>query len=374
MKIIFKIIIYSIVSIIALIFTTEILLRITCGKKLSRWSNLPYIPDSTLGYRYVPNAKGVFSNVAFTNEYSVNSLGFSGKDFSMNKKAGCFRIIVIGTSDEDGIHTDGSLNYVFLLRDYLQKYNIDVVNLAIEGRERSMININFIRSECVKYNPDLILYKISEFPFIYKKRYRYTYKDVLIAYAEPNESLDSSKLFIDKYINNSSNTVKLYNWSYAYRYLCKYYIDNKDDNENKIVKYIKEKNILNDRLVTAYVRGTINNLSKKRKSKKELEKYKPIKYSEKESLEVLDSLNRELALKNIKFYVYDDYLSANANKCKKLCSRYNIGYISLDIPYKKEYSFGDKDGHSSSEGHKVIANYFYKVLKDSIIPRNLLAN
>jgi len=144
MRILLKIILWGFILVFSIILITEITLRITCKRKLVRWDNLPYIPDTILGHRYMPNAKGTFSNAAFFNTFIINSLGFPWKNFSP-KKTRCFRIIIVGNSDEDGIHTDGSLNFFYLLICYFKENkNIEFLNLSIEGQNRSIINMNFL--------------------------------------------------------------------------------------------------------------------------------------------------------------------------------------------------------------------------------------
>jgi len=357
----------------SIILLTEITLRITCKQKLLRWDNLPYISDTTLAYRYLPNAKGVFSNVAFSNAYIINNLGFPGEHFDIQKKAGCFRIVIVGNSDEDGIHTDGPLNFFYLLRSYFwENKTIEFLNLSIEGSDRSIINTNFVRNECLKYKPNIILLKNTQFPFVYKKRYRCTYKNVLISYMEFSENLDSSKVFIDKYVNKRSLFTNLYDLSYIFRYVCKFYIDNsRNGADTKTIQFLKKHILKNDLLIMAYVRGTINNWEVLGMSKKEKKKYQAVNYSKEESIRLLKEISAELSAQGVKLILFDTY-KYRADTMKKLSNQNGFTYLSLDIPRKPEYSFGKLNDHSSQKGHKAIADLLYKALIDSIIPSNIL--
>jgi hypothetical protein len=356
------------VSLISMIILTEVALRLTC-KKLIRCSPHMYQTDTLTGYRYQPNAKWTFVNIAIKNACYSNSHGFPGDEFSLKKKEGVYRIIIVGDSNDTGFNTDGPLNYVKLLNKYFQTNNIrvEVINCAIDGKDRGIRNLKLIVKELVNYEPDLILLS-KPFPLTDRLRYRTTYKNIQINCLYLNE-MDSAKLYVDKELSHKTFVIHLFDWSYIFRYVCKYYFDNKDDKTKKLAQFIGKSNIKDIYRIRAYARSEMYWLWEK-KTEKQLE----IKqYSEDKSLQFLKKVNNALSKKNVKLILFDTYENKNSGHLRKLFNPNGINYLPLNIPPKKEYDFGKLDEHSTQKGHKAIADAFYSVLIDSIIPKEYIA-
>ena len=373
-KFVLKNIKWIVVLIFFLVLSTEITLRIACKQKLCKWESIKFEADPMLGYRYMPNIRNTFRNSAFTHQYTTNSLGFPGYDFSYSKKPDYFRIMVVGTSDDTGFYTDGPSGYVELLNDLFKKSksNIEVINMSMEGKYRSLINMKLITDELPKYEPDLILYGQNEFPFSHKANFRTTYKGVCICYTNYNENLDSAKRFIDRYLMHKPFEAHLFDYSYIMRLIYTYYINHRRDHNNMMVQFVKNYLVKNENMMVLHVRNFINNWTIT-KEKGEMHHENPeIIYSEKESLDMLKQVKTALLRKNIGFMLFDTYFRPEDEKLAELFKQNGLRFLPLNIPTQKEYDFGKVEGHSTLIGHKKIAGELYKVLTDNIIPKEYL--
>jgi len=238
MKRIIKRIVIVAAILISVILFTELFLRCTCKRKLSRWNAMVYVPDSILGYRYYPDTTFIISNVAFTNSCTTNSLGFPGDEFSPKKKEGVFRILVIGASDDTGFNSNGSYNYVQRLNKMFhdRNYPVEIINCSTDGSDRIVRDIEFIKKEGILYEPDLVLLR-NQLPFKDVFRYRVTYKGNIIT--SPGLSgIEPTKKYIDDVLVNKKYWFKIYDWSYIFRYYLKIYFDKKkNDPGHKFVYY-----------------------------------------------------------------------------------------------------------------------------------------
>lgn len=370
MKKILKIFKWLFLTIVMLFFATEIVLRLTSETTLRRWSDLKYQPDTLLGYRYLPNSKGTFCNIAYTNNYYFNSLGFPGDEFSPVKKQGIYRIILVGASDDVGFNTNGPKNYVNLVNSYFKTNNInaELVNCSIDGSGKELRKLKFIKGECLDYHPDLILFT-GRFPFEERFRYRTTYKDIRIEFEYLDTDIDSVKRLIDSEIGDKSFKIHMYDYCYLFRYICKYYFDNKKSDDYWMPGILNNYLKKNEKVLMAYARGKMFWLVLKPHEKKK-PKRETIKYSKEESLRLLSDLKTELSKREIKFaYLHKREASGDL---KRSFNNNEVPLVCLDVPFKDEYSFGKLDGHSSQEGHKAIAQKLYEVLIDSIIPQEYI--
>jgi hypothetical protein len=357
-------------TLVMLFFATEIVLRLTSETTLRRWSDFKYQPDTLLGYRYLPNSKGTFCNIAYTNDYHFNSLGFPGDEFSPVKKQGIYRIIVVGASDDVGFNTNGPNNYVNLINSYFRTNNIgaEVINCSIDGSGKELQKLKFILGECIDYQPKLVLFA-GIFPFEERFRYRTTYKNIRIEYEYQDINIDSVKKLIDEEIDNKCFKIQLYDYSYLFRYICKYYFDNKKSDDYWMPEILNNYLKKNEKVLMGYARSKIF-WSVPKPHEKKKPKRETVKYSLEESLKLLSDLKTELSKREVKFvFLRKQQLSEDLKH-----SFYNndVPLISLDIIYKDNYNFAELDGHSSQEGHKAIAQKLYKVLIDDIIPQKYI--
>jgi hypothetical protein len=361
MKISVKILKWTVIFTVTILFVCEVSFRLYYKKMLERWESHLYQPDSVLGYRYQPNMKWSFSNIAYSNTCDANSLGFPGKEFTKKKSAGTYRIIVVGNSDDTGFNTNGPLGYSLLLDQYFKKdgLQVEVLNCAVDGRDRGVRNIELIKKELIGYEPDLILMRRA-FPLKDRFRFRTTYRGAQINYLYWNEALPAQR-FIDDMYREKPRCLSLYDWSYSFRYTVKYYLDRRSDKDPTLACQIIDKLIGdNVNILRAYVRNEVywewEAKSEKERGVKE--------YSVEESLATISSLSSALAKGSIRLVLFDTYWDTQAEDLINLFAEHQINYVPLNVPFKDDYNFKEHDGHSTQEGHKAIADEFYIYLRE----------
>lgn len=197
-----------------------------------------YVPDTVLGYRYYPDTTFIFSNVAFTNSCTTNSLGFPGNDFSPKKQEGIFRILLAGVSDDTGFVSDGSYSYAQRLNQMFQDhhYPVEIINCSTDGSDRIVRNMELIKKEGIDYDPDLILLR-DGLPLKDAMRHRMTYRGCII-YTPYLQHVEPTKQYIDDVLDNQKHWFKVYDRSYIFRYYLKIYFDiRRLEPEHKFVKF-----------------------------------------------------------------------------------------------------------------------------------------
>lgn len=348
-------------SILIIVFVSafvlaEIFLRVFAHQRLTLWERGPIYADKITGYRYTPNQLGVVRNVAFSNNYQANQLGFLSEEFDLDKPLDVFRVIIIGSSEEAGIDTNGPNNYVNLLRNYFRDKKVEIMNWSIDGLDRSKKNIDLLRSTCINYKPDLVLMR-GDFPVSDNVDFRTSYKGHVIWYYKFGESLADTKKYIDETLIAFSFKNFLLQNFYTVRLVGKYCLDN----SSNFSKSLFSTFFNNDRLyLEGYMRKKVLAIGSKSPS--------TLFFSAKESMSLYIDLKKDLEEINCNLVFFNTYFEGNNFK-NYLFSKNDIEFLALDIDRKPEHSFGKLDGHSNQVGHKLIADTFYQKLYDSkLIP------
>jgi hypothetical protein len=358
-----KIVLMAGLILVAIILTAEVTLRFTVAGKLQKWSECQFETDPVLGYKYKANSTGIITNAAFSRPYKINSHGFAGNEFTTKKAKGIYRIAVVGCSDETGLYTNGSLNYINITENLLKKegYKVEMLNLGVDGQSRTIRNIEFSKTICAEYEPDLILYSLTNFPLENYGEYRESYRDIVIRYTDTSRrNLDAAKSYIDNELDHKSMRLYLYDYSYLYRWMVRYYMSRYKKQHSKLWNWFGDLFFVDENKMNCYTRHQIY-----------WPAYREARtvYSTEESMKALNSLQDFLTHRNtqfivLKLYVYD-YLQASDS----LFSKYQIHHLFLGVEERPDYWFGVEDGHSSQKGHKAIGQALFKALKDSI-PRS----
>lgn len=363
-----KVLVSMIIIPLLAIGCSEFILRLLYKESLQRWSDYPYQADSVIGFRYRPNSQGIFKNNVIQNTYFFNEHGFPNENFSIIKAAGYYRILIVGNSIEC-YNTNGPLNYVKVAQSMIRENRdkVEIVNCSVDGSGRELGKMEFIKNECVRYKPDLVMFT-GEFPFKDKMRYRTTYDGIRIESEFLNADIDSAKRLIDQEIKIKSFKVRLFDASYLFRCCCKYYFNHKDN----FLQNFLEKHFWSDlKVIRAYYRASMpwntpkpNTEYKKRQTKI---------MTKEESIYLLNDVSQTLSNRGIDFVFYslfagDDLPTDNIDK------ESNDMFVSLNFRMLPEYTFGDEDGHLTQEGHKILGQFFYQRLKDSVVPKEYLTN
>lgn len=340
----------------SLLLLIELAFRVKYSTSLNYWSSFAYKPDTAIGYRYLPNSTGIHRNSVYSRNYSINSIGYPGKEYNLQKKRGTIRIIVVGTSDDTGLSTNGIENYVNITNNMFAKtkYTVEILNFSIDGNNKILTNIKIILRECIKYNPDLILLR-EEFPIVKRFRMRETYNGIIINYANPMTNLDSAKKFIDNEILTRNFQQRLLDNSYIYRGITKYSINHQKDND--FTKAVVKLLYPNMKVVKGYVRRNLD-----WSIPNDTADYKPITLTEEKSIEILKSVTDTLNRRKVKLFLFSTYQDDKIDY-SDLYLKNGINYLPLNVVRRSEYTFGEEDGHSSQEGHKAIAQALFMKLK-----------
>lgn len=359
-----KLKIISFVIVLIIVFV-EIGLRVFAYEKLRKFEHLEYVANKELGYTYKPNSEGIVVTAAYKNAMKINSIGYCWDEFEETKKKHIYRIIVIGDSDDTGICTNGPNNYVRLLQEkFLNNSDkIEIINFSMDGSERVFERSN-LALDCIKYQPDLILFN-ADFPITLQKRYRTTYKGYTLKYKDFNNQLTGVKKYIDNELKDNSIFNSVYEVSYIFRYLCKFYIENPKNPINKFISkniigkypyvkyYVRRQVEASDEIIDSKVNSYNDNnpyIAKKR-------------LSENESIAMYISLSDSLSKSKVALLLYNKYKQEKSFEALSRISELN--YMPLNIKYRSEYGFGKADSHSSQLGHQVIAKEFYNKLYSS---------
>ena len=107
----------------------------------------------TLGTELIPNQK--------SDSITINSMGFRGDEFSIEKSENIFRIFMLGGSTMFGHgatsdHTTIPGYTQQLLAQYDDGFEIEVINAGIQGAD-SFTEVELIENKLLNYDPDMII-------------------------------------------------------------------------------------------------------------------------------------------------------------------------------------------------------------------------
>ena len=334
------------IGIVILVFVVEVILRFSYKQKLAIRHYPPiYESVSGLGYKYRPKSEGIFTNPAFSYTMKINNQGWMDLDFDIDKKDK-FRIVLMGASDVNGY--SWFLKEKFLTPDS----KIELLNCSIDGGFREVERIVYIKREIIKYDPDVVFFT-GQVPFHSNEVYRSYYKGYQIVHGD-------LKLFeaLSKYVQTEHIEPSIVNFlfdkSYSFRYLCKYYAEN-DNFFTTTITYLPLMN--NKKAITEKVERVIRvgEFDNKRL------------LSTKETAEALIDINEFLNERNIKFVTSSLLMN---EKLKSISDSLGIKYFSTNNEYDVKDTYGKADGHLTPEANKRMVEEYYKLLMKSDIISN----
>lgn len=118
--------------------------------------------DSILMYRHIPNFEVKYARQEFSNEIKFNSKGLRDYEYSYEKPGNTYRILLLGSSFSQGLQVALNSTYENILEKKLNSKNgkYEIVNTAVGGWGAAQ-ELLFLRTEGLKYKPDLILLDFS---------------------------------------------------------------------------------------------------------------------------------------------------------------------------------------------------------------------
>ena len=126
--------------------------------------SLPYLPEA--------NAEGRFRNREFDTHIRINSQGMrADRDYSYSRSAETKRIVAVGDSFVFGWGVEVRETAISLLEQDLAP-GVEVLNLGVSGYSAN-ITWERLRYDGVLFHPDLVLFFVSQFPWVANESYAF---------------------------------------------------------------------------------------------------------------------------------------------------------------------------------------------------------
>ncbi|TBO44306.1 hypothetical protein [Pedobacter kyonggii] len=334
-------------------FIVEVFLRFSFHEQLKdRIYPLIYQPDSLIDYRFIPNTHSKISGAGISlKDVYINSKGYSFKEFKSKKQLGVYRIIIVGASSSGNIYMNGRQNYSDKLQKSFDKMGckVEIINCSIDGSGRQKANLDLINTEILQFDPDLIILEFS-LPFMSKNLSRAVYKDYVIEYEANSERSREFGIQIVDYLNTHKYLTCFYDASYLVRLLCKYYIEN---NDNDIImrrmEAYKTKIIRPDPIGVkrAYVCYPIST-----------------------TMKLLKETRDNVAVHNCKLLLMNSVIKLDKNnpvdnELKDSLDKNRFEYFFPGLEFKDIHK-SLPDHHLNEKGHEMIAKALYIRLKNYV--------
>lgn len=114
-------------------------------------SNIYYVNDPVLDWRYVPNSEHRLGSVT----YKYNKSGFRDVDHLVEKPSGVRRIVVVGDSVTEGHGVASTSVFSSILRARLDD-NFEVITIAAGGLNTPQ-EVHLLEQEGLIYKPDIVI-------------------------------------------------------------------------------------------------------------------------------------------------------------------------------------------------------------------------
>lgn len=125
--------------------------------------------DPKLGWKLKPNEEAYSYVDGTIVRYKINSKGFRDNEFSYQKKAGVFRILLLGDSETFGYGLPLHKHFSKIIEGYFK--NVEVINLGVSGYgvDQELI---LLKNEGFKYQADLVIVGVFHY-----KSHRHMYSE-----------------------------------------------------------------------------------------------------------------------------------------------------------------------------------------------------
>ncbi len=114
--------------------------------------------DNVLHHRFKPNAVGRYKTTEFDTDYQINSLGLRDKEYSLQKPANTFRILMVGDSFTEGDGVFSHETFSKRLEEKLQQVGkkFEVINAGV-GSYSSLLEFLYLKNYGLQLQPDLVI-------------------------------------------------------------------------------------------------------------------------------------------------------------------------------------------------------------------------
>jgi len=326
----------------------ECWLRLFKGENLAL-TNYPkiYVPDSVVGYRGIPYAKGYIRRPSIEKSFALNNHGFFGPDFTYRHPDSIYRIMVFGSSYVEGIWGNNSEAFPTIVNRMLKEngYRAEVINCGLSGASRDLVNISLAKEMAASCRPDLILLE-SPLPISNVYCFRDIYNGYSITFTGDNAEERSHSLWAAREkadrLHEHQLVTDLYDLSYCLRFWARKSLDTAGNIPHTCLIYAKN---CSDNWMY------FSNIST---------------FSYEESIRRIEELKTQVAPSKFALFEYGDtWLGKRFKEHPELVS---FPFISLNVPLdKKEYTL-EHDCHPNNLGYTTIAQHLYQRLIADYIP------
>lgn len=115
--------------------------------------------DGVFHHGFVPNGSGVFRSSEWKVSYTINSLGFRDREYSVKKPDGVFRILMLGDSYTEGYGVEASESFSKQLESMLnsgRSRNYEVINTGV-GSYSPIIEYLVLKHKGLDLQPDMVI-------------------------------------------------------------------------------------------------------------------------------------------------------------------------------------------------------------------------
>ncbi len=148
----------TLISLVVCVVVLEIAVRLLEPREVMRY--FYSVDDPILHHRFKPNATGWYKTNEFNTDYTINSLGLRDKEYSLEKPAATFRILMLGDSftEGDGVHSNETFSK--RLEEKLQSLpsstRYEVINAGV-GSYSTLLEYLYLKNYGLQLNPDLVI-------------------------------------------------------------------------------------------------------------------------------------------------------------------------------------------------------------------------
>jgi len=173
MKRFLKILIVNIIIFVVLLLMFEIGLRLFWRMSTLKKDIYQTSANRILRYELKPNTNTKFEGF----DVAINSDGFRGREYSLQKEENTYRIVLLGDSVAFGrlmpFEHGLSNRLEIALKNLCPQKNFEVLNMGVEGYN-SIQELEMLKTRGLKYNPDLVIVYYSfndpDYPEYYFKK------------------------------------------------------------------------------------------------------------------------------------------------------------------------------------------------------------
>lgn len=155
-----------------------LVLDLAAGWILIQSLSPPLVPDEYRHHKLVPNSHAEFRQPDFAYVQRVNNLGLRGRDVTVEKPAGTYRIVMLGDSFTMGKGVEDSQTFSFLLEQSLQAKlaacggkRLEVLNAGVDSYA-PVLSLIQLKREIEPLKPDWVVLNLDVSDLLQEAAYR----------------------------------------------------------------------------------------------------------------------------------------------------------------------------------------------------------